>query len=115
MSTLIRDLRIGMRMLSKSPGFSAVAVLAFTLGIGANSAIFSVVNSVLLQPLDYVNPERLVVAEHAGPSPVAPATFLDWRQQASTFEQMAAAQAWGGSLRTGDRPQSLVGLRVSAN
>jgi predicted permease len=115
MSSLVRDLRIGLRMLSKSPGFSAVAVLAFALGIGANSAIFSVVNSVLLRPLDYADPERLVVAEHAGPSPVAPATFLDWKQQSTSFEQIAAAQAWGGSLRTAERPQSLVGLRVSAN
>src|ERR671913_1801238 len=107
MSSSIQDLRFSIRMPAKSPGFSAVAVLAFALGIGANSAIFSVVNSILLKPLDYADPERLVVAEHAGPSPVAPATFLDWRQQATSFEQMAAVQAWGGSLRTAERPEPI--------
>lgn len=115
MSILTADLRLAFRLVTKSPGFSAVAVLAFALGIGANTAIFSVVNSVLIQPLDYADPNRLVVAEHAGPSPVAPATFLDWRRQATSFEAMSAAQAWGGSLRTADRPESLVGLRVGAN
>lgn len=115
MPTIARDLRLALRTLGRSPGFSAIAVLAFALGIGANSAIFSVVNSVLLHPLAYAEPERLVVAEHAGPSPVAPATFLDWRRQSTTFQDMAAAQAWGGSLRGAERPESIVGLRVTGN
>jgi putative ABC transport system permease protein len=91
-----------------------VAVLAFALGIGANSAIFSVVNSVLIKPLNYSEPDRLVVAEHVE-GPVAPATFLDWKQDSNSFEQMAAAQAWGGSLRTSGPPEPVIGLRVSAN
>ena len=92
-----------------------IALLAFALGVGANSAIFTVINAVLLRPLAYHDPERLVVLEHAGPGPVAPATFLDWQAQASSFDQMAAAQAWGGSLRTNGRPEAVTGLRVSAN
>ena len=115
MSTLARDGRFGIRMLLRSPGFSMIAVLAFALGIGANTAIFSVVNSILLKPLGYAQPDRLIIAEHIGPGPVAPATFLDWQQQSTSFEQVAAAQAWGGSLRGSDRPEALVGLRVTAN
>jgi putative ABC transport system permease protein len=115
MFSFARDCRIALRTLSRTPGFSAIAVLTFALGIGANTAIFSVVNSVLLKPLGYANPDRLVIAEHLGPSPVAPATFLDWKQQSTSFEQMAAAQAWGGSLRGTDRPEPLIGLRVTSN
>ena len=115
MSTLARDGRFGIRMLLRSPGFSMIAVLAFALGIGANTAIFSVVNSILLKPLGYAQPDRLIIAEHIGPGPVAPATFLDWQQQSTSFEQVAAAQAWGGNLRGSDRPEALVGLRVTAN
>jgi predicted permease len=115
MSSLARDCRIAVRMLLRTPAFSAIAVLTFALGIGANTAIFSVVNSVLLKPLGYAHSDRLVIAEHMGPGPVAPATFLDWKQQSASFEQMAAAQAWGGSLRGTDRPEPLVGLQVTAN
>jgi hypothetical protein len=112
MSSLARDCRIATRTLLRSPGLSAIAMLTFALGIGANTAIFSVVNSVLLRPLGYANSDRLVIAEHVGPSPVAPATFIDWKKQSASFEQMASAQAWGGSLLGTDRPEPLVGLRV---
>ena len=111
----MRDLRFSLRALRRYPAFSAIAILAFGLGIGANTAIFSVVDSVLLRSMNYAEPDRLVVLEHAGPGPVAPATFLDWKAQARSFDQMAAAQAWGGSLRTSERPESVAGLRVSAN
>ena len=103
MGDLIQELRFGVRALGKTPGMTAAAIVAFALGIGANAAIFSVVDAVLLRPLGYSDPARLVVLEHAGPSPVAPATYFDWRAQARSFTDMGAAQAWGGSLRTEER------------
>lgn len=115
MGDLIQELRFGVRALGKTPGMTAAAIVAFALGIGANAAIFSVVDAVLLRPLGYSDPARLVVLEHAGPSPVAPATYFDWRAQARSFTDMGAAQAWGGSLRTEERVKAISGLRVTAN
>jgi putative ABC transport system permease protein len=103
---LRRDLRFAARGLLRSPGFAAVAVLAIALGIGANSAIFSVVNAVLLRPLPYRDPGRLVTVLHDGEGlppaikrqgPASPADFLDWKAQNHVFERMAAAQAGAGN------------------
>jgi predicted permease len=96
METLWRDIRYGARMLAKRPGFTVVTVLALALGIGANSAIFSVVNTVLLRPLPYEDPERLVMVWERRPrqnrdaGAVAPADFLDWQSQNQVFDSMAA-------------------------
>ncbi len=99
MSNLLQDIRYGWRTLRKSPGFSAVAVLVLALGIGANTAIFSVVNAVLLRPLPFDQPERLVALYHKPPQAsfpgiplfaVSPANFFDWRAQAHSFEAMSA-------------------------
>jgi putative ABC transport system permease protein len=93
---LLQDLRYGLRILLKKPGFTAVAVLALALGIGANTAIFSVVNAVLLRPLPFKEPERLVMVwEHNRPrgrttNVINPGNFLDWRDQNTVFEQMAS-------------------------
>jgi putative ABC transport system permease protein len=96
METLLQDLRYGVRMLMKRPSFTLIAVVALALGIGANTAIFSVVNAVLLRALPYKHANQLVVLwEHKRTSNkehnvVAPADFLDWRDQAQSFDAMAA-------------------------
>ena len=109
-----QDLRYGLRMMRRGPGFAAVAVLTLALGIGANTAIFSVVNAVLLRPLPYRDPARLVTVLHDGWKPVAPANFLDWREQSSSFESMAAAQLWSLTMTGRDRPEQLEVLQTSA-
>jgi predicted permease len=110
-----RDLRYALRILGKNPGFGLMAIVALALGIGANTAIFTVVYNILLRPLAYVEPERLVVALHGGTSPVSPADFLDYRRETSAFEQLAAAQYWSGNLAGRDKPESILGLQVTAN
>ncbi|MFL6254126.1 MAG: ABC transporter permease [Pyrinomonadaceae bacterium] len=109
-----QDLRYGLRMMRRGPGFAAVAVLTLALGIGANTAIFSVVNAVLLRPLPYRDPARLVTVLHDGWKPVAPANFLDWREQSSSFESIAAAQLWSLTLTGRERPEQLEVLQTSA-
>ncbi len=120
MQTLWQDLRYGLRMLIKHPGFAAVAVSALALGIGANTAIFSVVNAVLLRPLPYRNPERLVMVweDHRGRGGperewLSPADWQDWREQNQVFERIAAMLDWGPTLTGQAEPESLVGAAVS--
>ena len=94
MGTLFQDVRYGLRMLRKNPGFAAVAVLTLALGIGANSAIFTVVNAVLLQPLPYPEPDRLVyLNEGNSGSSIGYPNFVDWRAQNKVFEHIAATQS----------------------
>jgi putative ABC transport system permease protein len=95
LETFWQDLRFGARMLRKQPGFSLIAILALALGIGANTAIFSVVNAVLLRPLPFAEPEQLVwawggIRDRGNRSSVAPLDYLDYRAQTTTFAQMAA-------------------------
>jgi putative ABC transport system permease protein len=100
MGPLIQDLRYGLRMLAKNPGFTAVAVLTLALGIGANTAIFSVVNGVLLKTLPYPDPDRLVMlgersaARSIDQEKVTGPDFIDWRQQNHDFESMAFWPGW---------------------
>lgn len=112
MQTLSQDLRYGARMLLNNPGFTLIAVLTLGLGIGANTAIFSVVNGVLLRPLPYHEPERIVTLLNYGRGPVSPANFLDFRSDSQSFAQMAAAEAWGGTLAGADRAEAIGGLRM---
>ena len=98
--TLLQDLRYVARSFARSPGFFVLTVLTLALGIGATTAIFSVVNGVLLQPLPYPESERLgVVWEDASSigfprNTPAPANYLDWKTQSSSFEEMAALSTW---------------------
>jgi predicted permease len=120
MQKLWQDSRYAFRILLKNRGFTAVAVLALALGIGANTAIFSVVNSVLLRPLPYRDPQRLVVLwenyqQRGGPERewFSPADFKDFREQAQSFEHVAALLGWGPTLTGQDEPEDLQGAAVS--
>ena len=115
MTELLQDLRHGLRMLAKSPGFTVMAVVTLALGIGANVAIFSVVNAVLLRPLAYRNPDQLVVILHDGSHPVAPANFVDWRNQSHSFESMGAAEIWGPSLLGSEGAEKIPALHITAD
>ena len=112
---LAQDVRYGARALLHAPGFTAVAAIALALGIGANTAIFSVVNAVLLRPLAYRDSARLVTLLHNGDNPVAPANYIDWRDQSCSFEAMAAAEYWSPNLTGTDQPEHLTGLQVTQN
>src|SRR4029077_11044576 len=95
METLAKDIRYGLRSLVKRPGFTAVALIALALGIGANTAIFSLVNAVLLRPLPFAEPDRLVwmwgnIRNGGNRASVSPLDFLDYRKQNKTFEHFAA-------------------------
>jgi putative ABC transport system permease protein len=121
LETLWQDVRFGGRMLIKNPTFTIVAVLALALGIGANSAIFSVVNTVLLRPLPYKEPDRLMTvwednSRHGYPRDTpAAANFIDWRDQNQVFEGMAAMAELSFNLTGGGEPERIDGRRVSAN
>jgi putative ABC transport system permease protein len=118
---LWQDLRYGLRMLMRNPGFTLVAVLALALGIGANSAIFSVVNTVLLRPLPFKNPDALMMvwedATHLGfpDNTPSPANFIDWRDQNTVFEGMIAMTQTSFNLTGVGDPERCDGRRVSAN
>jgi putative ABC transport system permease protein len=121
MITLLKDLRYSLRTLRKMPGFSIVALLVLALGIGANTAIFSVVNSVVLRPLPYPDSDRLALIwetdlkdgiRQEGPS--AP-NFLDWREQSHSFQDMALLEVGTGTVTGGAEPEQVVGLRVTTN
>jgi predicted permease len=121
METFLQNLRYGLRTLANSPGFAAVAVLTLALGIGANTAIFSVVNAVLLQPLSYPSPDRLVELELSSPQGNGDITsipkFNVWRDQTQVFDSVAAYDVGGPgiNLTGGDRPEQLKGIHVSAD
>ncbi|HKV36335.1 MAG TPA: ABC transporter permease [Pyrinomonadaceae bacterium] len=122
--TAWRDVRLGVRTLIHSPIFTAVTVLSLALGIGANTAIFSVVNGLLLRPLSYPESERLVDVWHTPPQQsfpgldrfsVSPANYLDWKAQSNSFEQIAVYGYAGLSLSTSNDPLPLIGSTVSSD
>jgi putative ABC transport system permease protein len=122
MKQLRADFRYGLRMMMKSKLFSIIAVLTLGIGIGANSAIFSVVYGVLLRPLPFKNPERLMYIWHTPPQTsfpgmktfsVSPANYFDWKHQSHSFEQMAVSGFKGLNLTGIGEPQALRGQAVS--
>lgn len=126
METLLQDLQYGVRMLLKTPGFTAVAVLALALGIGANTAIFSVVNAVLLRPLPFADPERLMLVGEINNNQkgaedqvgIAPANYLDYRNDNKSFESLGAFSMTarsGFNLGGAGEPERVTGANVTAN
>ena len=119
MTTILQDLRYGIRLLLKKPGFTVVAVLALTLGIGANTAIFSVVNAVLLRPLPYDESERLVFLSERSQvlegMSISYPNFLDWRQQNSAFESIGVYRRQSYNLTGSGEPERMVAGQVSAD
>src|SRR5216684_3478801 len=121
MTTLLQDMRYGLRLLWKSPGFTIIAVLSLALGVGANTAIFSIVNAVLLRSLPFSHPDRLVkiVANNRGVGAqdigLSVPELDDLRSRAGVFEQVTATQGGPTNLTGGERPQHLELLEVSPN
>ncbi|HKV13031.1 MAG TPA: ABC transporter permease [Thermoanaerobaculia bacterium] len=121
MDSLWKDVRFGLRTLLKSPGTTLAALLALALGIGANTAIFSVVNGVLLKPLPYPDSGELALVWEKNPElgfprfTVAPPNFVDWSRQSRSFEHMAAIETTRFNLTGGEQPQAVQGARVSAS
>lgn len=119
MSSLWFDLRYALRLLLKNPGFTLVAVVVLALGIGANSAIFSVVDAVLLRPLPFKDADRLVMLWGTEPqlkkAPILIREFLDWKEQSRDFEHIAAYTEDNFTLITTESPERIKGVRVSSN
>jgi predicted permease len=119
METVVADLKHAFRLLRRSPGFTATAVSALALGIGANTAIFSVINTVLLMPLPYPEPDRIVVLMNSSPQGSGPAASVPkynvWRRQTSVLEDISAYDTAGPGLNLsgGDRPEQVKGIHVS--
>jgi putative ABC transport system permease protein len=115
---MMADLRYALRMLAKSPAFSLIAILTLGLAIGANSAIFSVVNAVLLRPLPYPHSEQLVRVFGSQPelaiAPTSPANFLEWKDENQVFERIGTYVGQGFNLLGGVKPERVIGARVSA-
>jgi hypothetical protein len=121
MSTFVGDLRHGIRLLRHSPGFTAVAVGALALGIGANTAVFSTVDAVLLRPLPYHDPDRLAMvwedSTAAGfpKNTPAPGNFSEWKQRNHVFADIAATRGLVANLTKDGPPEQVLGRSVTAN
>jgi len=121
MQTLWQDLRYGARMLVKKPGFSLIAVLALSLGIGVNTTIFSYINAIMFRILAFPEPDRVAFVwssnrgSGGGQNPVSAPDFLDWREQARSFKSLAAVTAATRTLTGGGEPERVTSAQVSAN
>src|SRR5579884_1427207 len=123
MTTLLQDFKYSARVLLKNPGFAAVAVLVLALGIGANTAIFSVVDAVLLRPLPFPDANRLVRIWHVPPAKsfpgiplfaVSAANYLDWQNQNHVFDRTTIYSFQTFNLTGGSNPESITGAAVSS-
>jgi len=120
MTTLIQDLKFGLRMLAKNPGITLVAVLALALGIGANTSIFTTVNALLLHPFAFERVDRLVAVWETAPQQnedrvaLAPANFRDWREQSHSFQELAAGHGWEVNLTGAGAPERVDGYQVTS-
>src|SRR5947199_7381679 len=120
---MLNDLRFAFHQLLKDPGFSALAVLTLALGIGANTAIFSVINGTLLKPLPYDRPGQLVMVwedpqgDGTGKNGAGGGVFLDWEEQSRSFEALSVIYGLGTAMNLtgGDQPERLHGWQVSAS
>src|SRR5712692_6940664 len=121
MNLILANLRYTLRQITKKPGFFIVAVAALALGIGANTAIFSTVDAVLLRPLPFANPDRLVMvwedASFVGfpRNTPAPANYFDWNDMSHAFVDMAATRGASANLTVDGPPEQVVGRRVTSN
>jgi putative ABC transport system permease protein len=121
MNSFLADVRFGLRMMRKHPAFTAIAIITLALGIGANTAIFSVVNAVLLKDLPVADADRLVMIFETNPArgfnrlSVAPGNYLTWKAQQTVFEEIGAFGAQSFTLAGNDGAEMLEGARVSAN
>jgi putative ABC transport system permease protein len=119
MDDILQDIRYAIRLCLRTPGFTAIAVLALALGIGANTAIFTIVNAVLLEPLPFRDPGRLVVmwetnARRSGrPNTIGPANFIRWRERATAFERTAPFYDYRINLTGAGAPEEVVGMDVT--
>jgi len=117
----VRDLSYGVRNLMRNPGFALVVVLTMAFGIGANAAIFSILEAVLLRPLPFPDPGQLVTIDSVKPSTAtgtfrmaSPADFLDWQKLSTTLDHIAAFSGNGMTLRETDQPETIYSARVTA-
>src|SRR5271169_3599387 len=118
LTSMFRDLRYALRTLGRNPGFACVSVLALALGMGANSAIFTVVNSVLLQPIQFHKPRQLIFVRERNLQAgfpefsLSPGNYLDFRDHNHTFSGFAAFNRQGWNMSGGPEPERLTGARV---
>src|SRR6202453_1406868 len=119
LENVLQDVRYGARTLRKSPGFTAIAILTLALGIGANTALFSVVNGVLLNPLPYPHPEQLVMLHESKPNfkngSISYPNFLDWQKDNQSFSGMAVSRNYAFTLSNAGEPEQLRGRLISSD
>ena len=121
MDNVLQDIRYALRLCVRTPGFTLIAVLALALGIGANTAIFTIVNAVLLEPLPFRDPAALVVdvgnerAAAGRPNVLGPANFIRWRERATAFERIAPFYDYRDQPHGRGVPEEVVGMDVTAD